>query len=85
MNLAADYFVKRSVTILLERYYAGSYRTISDFRSLLLREYKFESVRVREIPGGKYKMDSWELRISGKTYFFNYESRDKTFTYTGVR
>lgn len=83
MNLATMYFAKRSIPILLGRYYSG-YRNLVDFRAELLREYKFESIRLREIPG-KHALHTWELRVSGKNYFFNYDPKSKIFSYVGVR
>lgn len=82
MNLVFYYF-KTTLKELLERYYKGGYRTMSDFRTELLNTYNCEYVRLREIQG--VRMHSWEIKTKSKTYFYDYDTRLKLLKFIGVR
>lgn len=83
MNLVG-YYLKKTYTTMLERYYKRSYRTIADFRTVLIRDYGVEYVRYRKIPGAA-RMDTWEIKAHGKLYFYNYDCKSMTLKLMGVR
>lgn len=87
MNLTNRY-MKFCIKDALERYSFQSYCTIPEIRSAFITKHRFESVRVREMPTGNSRrkpMQSWEIRVNGKNYFFDCDPNSKTFTFTGVR
>lgn len=83
MNLVS-YYLKKTYTTMLERYYKRSYRTIADFRTVLIRDCGVEYVRYREIPGAT-RIETWEIKAYGKLYFYNYDCKSKILKSMGVR
>lgn len=77
------HYFTRTLNVLLERYYNGSYRTINELRSDLINTYSCQSVRYRETP--KKDLHQWEIKTRDKTYFYNYEPKLKELKFIGVR
>lgn len=84
MNLINEY-LKTNIKDLLERYYLTGYRTRAELRVWLISEHKFEFVRVRDIPPNYQRLESWEIKANGKTYFYHCDARTKTLSFIGVR